>query len=128
MAVVAKQTKEVTPAAAATPGAAKTTVDVGRDANDRFTIVMDPADKTKVKDAGKQPPQAQVIINAIATFGHKGCTRAELLTALGDGVNGPLKTKQGAGRIVSYYQKRIVGSGAVVLAKSAPVAPVAVAA
>ena len=124
MAVV-KQTKEATAPSATDPKVPKK-LEVTRDANDRFTIVMDPSDPKKVRDAGKQPPQAQVIINAIAAFSGKGCTRAELCAALGDGVNGPLKTKQGAGRILSYYQKRIVGSGAVVMVR--PAAPVAAAA
>jgi hypothetical protein len=88
--------------------------------NDLFTRVFtkDAEDNLVLKDGApvgapatkKLPPQAQQIANVIEAAGVAGIRRAELVKNL----VGVLVTRQPEGRILSYYQKLLVETGAVV--------------
>lgn len=125
---MAKKTKAVAPETPDTENPATETTAApsaasieAKAAKDTFTRVLD-ADDKPVAPVGKLAPQAMVIVNAIEAAGT--ITREDLIKALGDGVTGPIKTRQPVGRIVTYYQKTLIASGAVTLTKTnaAPVA------
>jgi hypothetical protein len=109
---MAKKTKNEAPANTSTETNAPV---IERGTNDLFKRVME-GGKGKIH-TGKLAPQALVIMNTIEAAGDGGISRKDLVAALGDGSTGPLKTRQPAGRIVSYYQKALIASGAVVLEK-----------
>ena len=106
---MAKTTKSVNapaPAEAAAPATPKTPAPPK---NDLFKRVM--VDGKGAAPTAKLAPQAQTIVNAIEAAGDAGIRRNDLVTNL----TGVLQTRQPVGRIVSYYQKLIVSSGAVTL-------------
>lgn len=117
---MAKQTK--TPAVAVeTPATDKPSAAAiaAKAAKDVFTRILDGDSKPTVPTS-KLAPQAMVIVNAIEAAG--SVTREDLNIALGDGVTGPLKTRQPVGRIVSYYQKALIASGTVTITKASAAA------
>lgn len=59
----------------------------------------------------KLAPQAQGIVNILREAGEEGLTRAQLAEAM----KGIINTKQPESRILSYYQKKLMESGAVVI-------------
>lgn len=81
---------------------------IGAPKNDTFQRVFGP-DGTPIAPSVKLAPQAQCIMNTLEAAGKDGLKRADLCTAL----TGVLVTRQPVGRIVSYYQKALVNSGAV---------------
>jgi hypothetical protein len=113
--IMAKKTKapvaepQVAAPAATTdaPAAVKTRTEV----NSTFTRVYDPSGKP-VPPTSKLAPQAQCILNGVEAAGKDGITRENLVKAL----TGVLVTRQPVGRIISYYQKTLVASGAVTMA------------
>lgn len=73
------------------------------------------------KATGNEPskklaPQAQGILNILKQAGKDGLTRVQLVEAM----NGVITTKQPESRILSYYQKLLVDSGAVIVDDPAP--------
>lgn len=66
---------------------------------------------TEKEPEGKMAPQCTGILNILREAGKDGLTRAELTEAM-DGV---IETRQPLGRILSYYQKKLVESGAVTM-------------
>lgn len=79
---------------------------------DRFTFVADLA---------KGAPQAKGIVNILKAAGPKGMTRTELTAAM----KGVITTRQPEGRILSYYQKDLMASGAITIVQKATSAPAA---
>jgi len=59
----------------------------------------------------KLAPQARGIVNILKEAGKGGLTRAQLVEAM----KGVITTRQPEGRILSYYQKLLVESGAVTI-------------
>ena len=114
---MAKQTKSVT---ASVQEGAPALKPEEKGKNDVFVRIME--NGKGVAPSKKIAPQATIIVNVIEAMPDNRCSRAELVTALGDGVTGALKTRQPVGRIVSYYQKEIQEVGCVSLEKSAPAA------
>ena len=119
MAKAPKSTKtSETPTTAATPAVPTAITEKG--GKDMFRAVS--VDGKWVDPAKKVAPQAQVIINTIRAAGAEGVNRGQLVANL----KGVLTTKQPEGRILSYYQKSLIESGAITLEKvnapaSAPV-------
>lgn len=68
---------------------------------DTFVYVNEPESKL--------PPQAQGIVNILKEKGKKGLSRKDLI----DAMTGTIETRQPVGRILTYYQKRLVECGAV---------------
>ncbi len=110
-----KATKmETTPATTPTTGATAPVADKAaekaareaRMSGDKFVRNFDTNGKG-VEPKKKLAPQAQVIVNAIEAAGKDGVKRSELIATLGNGVDGILKTRQPAGRILTYYTKLI---------------------
>lgn len=71
-------------------------------------------DKDGTRVDQKFAPQAQEIVNILEVAGEAGLTRAELVKKM----EGVVKTRQPLGRILSYYQKDLVNSGAVAIVAS----------
>lgn len=72
------------------------------------------------KSTGNEPskklaPQAQGIVNILKEAGKDGLTRLQLVEAM----KGVITTKQPESRILSYYQKTLVESGAVTIEDAA---------
>lgn len=59
----------------------------------------------------KLPPQAQGIVNILKEAGKKGLSRAEIVEAM----TGVIETRQPVGRILTYYQKRLVEEGCITI-------------
>jgi len=57
----------------------------------------------------KLAPQAKGILNILTEAGAEGLSRKDLVTAM----EGVVESRQPLGRILSYYQKTLVESGAV---------------
>jgi len=73
---------------------------------DHFTFLTEvDADGNEIK----LPPQAKGILNILKAAKKKGLSRENLVAAM-DGV---IETRQPLGRILSYYQKKLVECGAV---------------
>lgn len=77
-----------------------------RGGKDKFVYVGEPNCKVA--------PQAQGIVNVLKEQGKKGCTRKELVVAL----EGRIETRQPVGRILSYYQKKLIEAEAISLEKA----------
>lgn len=114
--IMAKQTKA--PATAPTEGsaAAPKAPAIDRGVNDTFRAVFENGKPVEPKE--KLAPQAMVILNGVRAAGKSGVKRSELIK----NITGVLVTKQPVGRIISYYQKELVASGALTLEKSADAA------
>jgi len=110
-----KETKAANTAATLAPAAPKGPA-IERGQTDHFTAVF--KDGKPVEPTGKLAPQAKTILNGIVAAGKGGLSRAQLVKDL----TGILQTRQPVGRIVSYYQKTLVSSGAVTLSKGAETA------
>ena len=116
-----------TPATAAAPGATAA-APAKEPVNDLFVRVFQTDGEGKIVEKDGKPvavapttklaPQAVVLLNAIEAAGPDGIRRADLVK----NVTGVLITRQPPGRILSYYQKELVNSGAVKRSNPAPVA------
>jgi hypothetical protein len=108
-----KKTKDAAAAAApvaapAAPGAALAAARIAREtaaSNDKFMYVQ---------DLTKGAPQAKMIVEILKGAGKKGLTRKELCEAM----VGKVVTRQPQSRILGYYQKDLVASGAISLTKT----------
>lgn len=67
----------------------------------------------------KLAPQAQVIVAILKEAGENGLTRNQLTEAM----VGVVETRQPHGRILSYYQKKLLDSGAIVTEEPAEETP-----
>lgn len=67
--------------------------------------------KYAAEPESKLPPQAQGIVNILKEAGKKGLSRKDLVEAM----EGTIETRQPIGRILTYYQKLLEESGAVVM-------------
>lgn len=115
---MAKETKAPTSETPAKETKAAPKEAVERGGTDIFRAVI--KDGKPVEPEKKLAPQAQTIINTIRAAGKEGVSRDALVKNL----KGVLVTRQPEGRIVSYYQKAMIASGAIVMEKgSAPAAP-----
>jgi hypothetical protein len=117
---MAKKTKNVvaapvieapknTPVTAPEPEDAPETPKAVRESKDVFARAF--ANGTPVAPSKKLPPQAQVIVNTLEAAGPDGLQRSELV----ENLKPVLVTRQPVGRILSYYQKILVETGAVVI-------------
>jgi len=115
----AKQTKTAPEAAdtSKAPAGESIAAKAERNANDRFTRVFG-KDGKAVVPTGKVPPQVACILNVLEAAGPEGLMREELSKNL----KGVLVTRQPESRIVTYYQKLMVESGAVTRTTGAPAA------
>ena len=120
MAKATKATNTPPSTAPANTGAPSAPTAPKQEVNDLFIRVFqkDAEGKVITKDGKpvavapttKLAPQAMVILNGIEAAGEKGIRRKDLIS----NITGILVTRQPVGRIVSYYQKELVASGAVV--------------
>lgn len=110
----AKSTAPAAPAAASTP--APKSDKAAREMTAKGDVFK------YVKDADKGAPQLKAIVNILKAVGPDGLKRSELTEKM----VGVVVTRQPQGRILSYYQSKMVDSGYITVTTAAPVAKVPV--